>query len=650
MAMYRFQSQLRRLPVAQLGQTVQDAVAFASVLDPCAAVRLQSLADTMTSSGIEKVQARLEAWADAAPTGNWLEPLWDDGYLAWDGMLPIDMNYFLEANLEDAPHLAEVSQADVAVEVCRASLAHFNRIQSGDLPCSKDGKGYLDMSQHARVFGHARVPEPGGGEDTAYCYADKPSALEEPGAGGNHYKTRFVPVHGPRQLAVLRHGHMFIVDLTDPSQSELSPTLSASLSFIASDTWLASEAAGSSLPQHNMGMLTASGRELRVAAREALKSRSPDWQALLSAIDRSLFVLCLDDGSPEDENELLARFIHGTGDTKAQRWFEKHSVVVSPSPVSRPGCGHRVGMLFEHMAGDGMTTLDWVSAVQLHLAAWPASAPQAQAATPGLAASLTSPGRSSVRLECSMAAGDALHACVVEGGAALRARAAAMSCRALRVEDYGASRLKASGLPPDAGFQLALQLARFNAHGRLCATYESCATTRFLHGRTEVIRGASVEAFRAVRAITELEAGSSTADVAETASAISAACKAHQAFTQRAKEGLGIDRHLTGLKHMIATEEFPEHVAEAARAFLNDPAIVAASSWDLSTSNCGNMHTSFFGFGPVTAAGTGVGYFITPDEIRATVTAFGDVDAATFADHVSKAVDQIARISHTAAE
>jgi hypothetical protein len=636
--MYRFQSQLRRLPVPKLQDTIAKAVAYASCMQSYNPEEVDSLRRAMEEVDIGDVQARLEAFVEAAPTGNWLEPLWDDGYLAWQGMLPIDMNYFLEANIEDMPHLSAASQADVAAEVCRASLSHYIRIQQGELPCSKDGQGPLDMSQHARVFGHARVPDPGGEEDTAYCFATKPAALDEPGAGGNHYKTQFVPVEGARRVAVLRHGHVFLVDLTDESGREFNEQLHASLAFIASDSWMTEAAVCSKLPQHNMGMLTASGRQVRMAAREALKARSDEWKDMLHGINSSLFVLCLDGSQPDNESELLARFIHGSKDASAQRWFEKHSVIVSPAPRTTPGNGHRVGMLFEHMSGDGMTTLDWVTAVKEHLGGLDVAKLASRAVSASDKASLLGSGRSTVGIECTMAPGDALHACLEVGARELHRRMDDMSCAALRIDNAGAETFKQSGLPPDAAFQLAMQMAQLAGNGRWCGTYESCATNRFLHGRTEVIRGCSSAAQAAVAAITAHQRdGSASSDTAKQAA--TEACRVHQAFSREAKEGLGIDRHMTGLKHILATQgDIDEEVRGRMMAFLSHPSMAEACTWDLSTSNCGSTNTSFFGFGPVTAVGTGVGYFLNKQGIRATVTSFGGASADEFAGLVQASV------------
>lgn len=52
--------------------------------------------------------------------------------------------------------------------------------------------------------------------------------------------------------------------------------------------------------------------------------------------------------------------------------------------------------------------------------------------------------------------------------------------------------LKQQKLSPDSVAQLAFQMAFLRQYGQTVATYESCSTAAFKHGRTETIRPASV--------------------------------------------------------------------------------------------------------------------------------------------------------------
>jgi carnitine O-acetyltransferase len=64
------------------------------------------------------------------------------------------------------------------------------------------------------------------------------------------------------------------------------------------------------------------------------------------------------------------------------------------------------------------------------------------------------------------------------------------------LKGLGSDAIKKLGVAPDAFCQLAMQVAFCRMHGRVAATYEACATRRFLHGRTETIRSCSIESTR----------------------------------------------------------------------------------------------------------------------------------------------------------
>ena len=77
-------------------------------------------------------------------------------------------------------------------------------------------------------------------------------------------------------------------------------------------------------------------------------------------------------------------------------------------------------------------------------------------------------------------------------------------------EEYGKGFVKSQKLSPDSFIQMAIQLTFYKyvkdlqilcascivyrMYGHLTATYESGSTRQFIYGRTDTIRGASVEA------------------------------------------------------------------------------------------------------------------------------------------------------------
>lgn len=108
--------------------------------------------------------------------------------------------------------------------------------------------------------------------------------------------------------------------------------------------------------------------------------------------------------------------------------------------------------------------------------------------------------------------------------------------------------------------------------------------------------------------------------------ALREACEAHSKLTEECSKGLGHDRHLYAL-YCLYQKELRERKAngsitpDSPCSKSSLPAIFTDGGWNLlgtsilSTSNCGNPALRMFGFGPVAAAGYGIGYIIRDDGI-----------------------------------
>jgi carnitine O-acetyltransferase len=114
--------------------------------------------------------------------------------------------------------------------------------------------------------------------------------------------------------------------------------------------------------QHGLGILSSLPRSRWAKAREVL-CQSVQNAAALNIIDSALFVLVLDDFSPNDVHETAANMLHGTnrladGDTYQvgsclNRWYDKLQLIVCEDGTA--GCN------FEHSGVDGHTALRFVS-------------------------------------------------------------------------------------------------------------------------------------------------------------------------------------------------------------------------------------------------------------------------------------------------
>ncbi|KAI6234535.1 Carn-acyltransf domain-containing protein [Aphelenchoides fujianensis] len=135
-------------------------------------------------------------------------------------------------------------------------------------------------------------------------------------------------------------------------------------------------------------------------------------------------------------------------------------------------------------------------------------------------------------------------------------------------DEWGKGRIKGAKLPPDAFFQMAIQLAFFKDRHEFVPTYEAAAARGFDYSRTETIRTVSRRSCAFVCAMLEEER-----DKKQCIEMLQAACKTHQERSRRAMTGQGADRHLFVL-YVISKRMGIEN------AFLDD---YIGREWTLST-------------------------------------------------------------------
>lgn len=157
---------------------------------------------------------------------------------------------------------------------------------------------------------------------------------------------------------------------------------------------------------------------------------------------------------------------------------------------------------------------------------------------------------------------------------------------------------KQYGLSPDSIMQLGFQLAYLKQNGKYCATYESCSTAAFRHGRTETIRPCTRATKEFCDAISSLRNRPSNAALR---TMIDKCSKVHGNLTKEAAMGQGFDRHLYGLKHManVHNEKLPKLYKDEGYAVINH------NQMSTSTLSSPGLYTG--AFGPVVENGYGIG-------------------------------------------
>jgi carnitine O-acetyltransferase len=171
------------------------------------------------------------------------------------------------------------------------------------------------------------------------------------------------------------------------------------------------------------------------------------------------------------------------------------------------------------------------------------------------------------------------------------------------IKKYGKLYLNKAKVSPDAFNQMCIQLAFFRVHGYCAGVYETAATRKFLHGRTETTRSHSMEQKQFV------EIFQSNKPVQQKYLAFQKACTKHVEYIKIASDGKGCDRHLFGLQRVMKKGETHE--------LFTHPVFAKSSKWQLSTSALfPSENLPGTGFGTVYPDGYGMNYVIMKDFIK----------------------------------
>jgi len=233
-----------------------------------------------------RLQQLLLAWkARQSKNGSWLRSIWDDQYLSFREMLPINMNYCFQMT---ANRWGEVGLARMIIGLCE----QLNRLRRKQMPAEQSGNNYLSMDMMRHIM-YTRIPAP----------------------------VRDIWTHLPmgesKTAAVVCRGHWFILTLEDENCDLISPfAVSKALNQIKTDAAKMNQAEA-------IGAMTCVPRNEAFCLRERLLHNLLN-RTNMESIEKALFVVCLDEPLAEDES-----FGHRalTGDA-ANRWFDKSLQII----------------------------------------------------------------------------------------------------------------------------------------------------------------------------------------------------------------------------------------------------------------------------------------------------------------------------------
>ncbi|XP_039094826.1 carnitine O-palmitoyltransferase 2, mitochondrial isoform X2 [Hyaena hyaena] len=436
----------------------------------------------------------------------------------------------------------------------------------------------LDMSQYFRLFNSTRLPRP--------------------------IRDELFTNEKARHLLVLRKGHFYVFDVLDQDGNIVSASeIQAHLKYILSDS--------SPAPEFPLAYLTTENRDVWAELRQKLASGGNE--ETLRKVDSAVFCLCLDDFPIKDLVHLSHNMLHGDG---TNCWFDKSFNLI----VAKDGTA---AVNFEHAWGDGVAVLRFFNEVFK-------DSTQAHAITPQSQPARTDSSVAVQKLNFKL--NDALKTGISTAKEKFDATVKTLTIDITRFQRGGKEFLKKQKLSPDSVVQLAFQMAFLRQYGQTVATYESCSTAAFKHGRTETIRPASIFTKRCSQAFVREPAKHSAGELQQMMTECS---KYHGQLTKEAAMGQGFDRHLFALRYLAAAKGIvlPE--------LYLDPAYGQINHNILSTSTLSSSAVNIGGFAPVVPDGFGVGYAVHDNWIGCNVSSYPGRNAREFLQCVEKALEDI---------
>jgi carnitine O-acetyltransferase len=569
---FALEDTLPRVPLPSLDDTA------ARFLDWCAplltdderAQTEKALAELVSGPGRE-LDAALRTY-DATPgVHSWLDAFWRSRYLGRRDRIALNANFFF-LFVQDEQRRGQVERA---AALTAAAVACKLRIDAQDVPVETQRDTPLSMEQLKYLFSACRIP----------------------GAEIDSSRTPYTdawPGHSTeRHIVVFRRGHAVRLDVLAPDGTPHSPTELAE-GFRA--VIAATDGRG-----EGVGHLTTKARAEWAASREALRAANTE---ACETIETALFCVALEDVAPSSPQEACDQLLHGDS---GNRWFDKSLTLI----VFGDGTA---GLNGEHCELDGTTAVGFIDAI-LGSPAHDGPGAGPPAVTP-----------------VTWTLDDAQRADIAAAGADFDAYAAACATSTLSIEGFTSERAKALRCSPDAFAQLAFQLAHRRAKGFTGATYESIATRRYHHGRTEAMRVVTPEVVAFADTMTDRGASDE-----EKRAAFRTAADAHVRRARECQAGDAPEQHLWELQWIQRRRGGPD------LPFFDSPGWRILRDDFLSTSSVPSPRVQYFGFGSTSPTCIGVGYGLQHDRFDiylATPRSVAD-QMYVFADRLREAVAEL---------
>lgn len=606
-----FQRSLPRLPIPQLPNTCQRYLrAQKPILSSEQYKKTEDCVKKFESQEGRELQKMLKYIDSKNKHTSYISEYWFDMYLRDRIPLPINYNPFIVFINDTRPRYNRqiVRSTNLLISSLRfmkslnanllePEVFHLNpkrsntqlfRTITGKLPSSISWYGALlfgayplDMSQYKHLFNTTRIPNP----EKDILYQDSTQ----------------------KHILVMKGGRMYIFDVISKYGNIIAPEIIfGCLKHIIELKTPPAE--------YPVGILTTENRDKWAVCRQHLVSIGNG--EILKLIDGSILNLALDGSDEFSSNRgvlmnTARQFMHSNG---VNRWFDKSfSLIVASDGLS--------GLNFEHSWGDGVAVLRYFQDV--HKDSTTKSFVDADTKPQGKPEALVH--------ELEFKLDDKAKKMIDEAKSEFNKMCTPLDIHVMEYNDFGRRFCKEKNISPDAVMQLAFQIAYDRLTEKQVATYESCSTAAFKHGRTECIRPCTLETTSFCKAL-------SNNNPAELRKMMDECSKVHSLLVKEAAMGQGFDRHLFALRKLA------EASGKKLDIFL-DPAYTIINHNILSTSTLSSDTVLMGGFGPVVKNGFGIGYSVWKNRVGAVVTSYRpDADGEEYIQSLETALFRLHNI------
>ncbi len=519
---------------------------------------------------------------------------------------------------KDDPTPSRNDQTTRAAALVRSAVAFSQAIRDDRLPLDEIRGVPQDMLQYWWLFGVARVPGDDGG------------------------RIRMDP--DARHIVVMCRGQMYRLDVMEEGSNWIIEEHDLSLalkSIVVAARWVPAQDASRTA----VGLLTTENQKVWSHCRKALAHEGLRNGPNLGIVDSSLFVLCLDDTSPQSAPEVCRNMICGSSETEngiqvgscLNRWYDKLAIMVCKNGAA--------GMNFEHTCTDG--SVDIRMACDIYKGSISEEPkPLTNGTDPSTShtrATTNSDGPLPTKLQkLEWDIPSSISTAIRLAESRLVDRINQHQLSTLDFKTYGKTFITSKGFSPDAFFQMILQAAYYAAYGQIKSGFEPVLMRHYLHGRTDVARTTTQEAVTFAKLF-----NSESATAEQKIQALRAATEKHVALSKTCTKGESHHRHLYVLQQIwkrrravIEAQQLPSLPYIEANTIFTDPGWQALNTTILMGSNVENSELAYAGFGPAAMEGFTVVYFIRREEICMCVTSRNG-EAFAFTECVERTLKEV---------